>query len=268
MNIQFTRRHWIGSVFASAMCLASHSDSAFAATDERVFELRTYVTNEGKLPDLLNRFRNHTCHLFEKHGMENVGYWVPIEAADGAENTLIYIIAHKSRADAPKSWAAFSKDPDWQVARQASEFNGKILAKPPGSIFLNATDYSPLIQPSKDAGERVFELRTYTTPEGKLGALNSRFRDHTLKLFIRHGMTHIGYWTPSQDKEQTDPRTLIYILSHPSKEAGIKAFETFRVDPEWIAAKAASENNGALTLPQPEGVKSIYMKATDFSPIR
>jgi len=268
MNLQITRRLWIGSVFASAMCLLSQSHSAFAATDERVFELRTYVTNEGKLTDLLNRFRNHTCQLFEKHGMENIGYWVPIEAADGADNTLIYVIAHKSRAEAPKSWAAFGKDPDWQIARQASEFNGKILAKPPTSIFLSATDYSPLIQPSKDASERVFELRTYTTPEGKLSALNSRFRDHTLKLFTRHGMTHIGYWTPAPDKEPADSRTLIYILSHPSKEAGLKSFETFRADPEWIAAKAASETNGALTLPQPEGVKSMYLRATDFSPIR
>ena len=190
MNLQITRRLWIGSVFASAMCLLSQSHSAFAATDERVFELRTYVTNEGKLPDLLNRFRNHTCQLFEKHGMENIGYWVPIEAADGADNTLIYVIAHKSRAEAPKSWAAFGKDPDWHIARQASEFNGKILAKPPTSIFLSATDYSPLIQPSKEASERVFELRTYTTPEGKLSALNSRFRDHTQTLYASWNDAH------------------------------------------------------------------------------
>ena len=268
MNTPLNRRHWLTTVFASAMSLSVLSQATFAAADERVFELRTYVTNEGKLPDLLTRFRNHTCELFVKHGIENVGYWVPVEASEGADNTLIYLIAHKSRAAATKSWAAFSKDPDWQIAKQASEFNGKILAKPPESIFLNATDYSPEIQASAGTAERVFELRTYLTPEGKLDALNSRFRNHTVNLFSRYGMSHIGYWTPALEKDAPASRTLLYILAHPSKEAGLKAFESFRADPEWIAAKAESEKDGALTVPQPDGVKSIYLKATDFSPIR
>jgi hypothetical protein len=80
-------------------------------------------------------------------------------------------------------------------------------------------------------------------------------------------MSHIGYWTPTES-EAGASNTLVYILSHPSKEAGLKSFESFRADPEWIAAKAASEKDGPLTLPQPEGVKSVYMKATDFSPIQ
>ncbi len=264
----FNRRRWIASVVASVLCMSTLPNSVFAAQDERVFELRTYVTNEGKLVDLLNRFRNHTCQLFEKHGIENIGYWVPLDPAEGAENTLVYLIAHKSRAAAATSWAAFGKDPDWQLARKASEFNGKILAKPPESVFLKATDYSPLIQPAAGAAERVFELRTYTTPEGKLAALNSRFRDHTLHLFSQHGMAHIGYWTPEVANDAPEPRALIYILSHPSKESGLKAFQSFRADPEWIAAKAESEKDGSLTMPQPEGVKSLYLKATDFSPIR
>ncbi len=269
MRSSLTRRQWLASSVAfTALAAAMAPQSAMlAAEDSRVFEMRTYVTNPGKLPNLLSRFRNHTTALFEKHGIENIGYWVPIEQSEGADNTLVYIIAHKSREAATASWEAFRKDPDWIAAAKASELDGKILAKKPDAIFLKATDYSATIQPAKSNGARVFELRTYTTPAGKLGALNTRFRGHTIGLFSRHGMSHIGYWTPTES-EAGASNTLVYILSHPSKEAGLKSFESFRADPEWIAAKTASEKDGPLTLPQPEGVKSVYMKATDFSPIQ
>jgi hypothetical protein len=263
MNTSLTRRLFIHTVCAATLCGVS---SSFAAEDARTFELRIYTTHEGKLPDLLSRFRDHTCQLFEKHGMENIGYWVPIEKDDGADNTLLYIISHKSRDAAKASWSAFSKDPEWQAAAKASEVNGKILAKKPESIFLKATDYSCPIQPGLGKAERVFEMRTYTTPEGKLDALHKRFRDHTTGLFTKHGITNIGYWTPT-DAEQDAATKLIYVISHPSKEAGLKSFAQFKADPDWIAAKKESEKEGPLTL-QPNGVKSIYMKATDFSPIR
>ncbi len=263
MNTPFTRRAWIASTAAAMICLTS---IVHAVEDSRIFELRVYTTAEGKLPDLLARFRDHTCQLFEKHGMENIGYWVPIEKSEGAENTLIYIIAHKSRAAATDSWEAFRKDPEWQAVAKASEANGKILAQKPQATFLTATDYSVAIHPSVSSVESVFELRTYTTPEGKLDALHSRFRDHTVGLFSRHGMKHTGYWTPT-DPDAGAGTKLIYILNHPSKEAGLKGFEAFRADPEWISAKAESEKSGPLTV-QPDGVKSVYLKATDFSPIR
>jgi hypothetical protein len=242
---------------------------ASGAAESRLFELRIYVTNPGKLPDLLARFRDHTVKLFEKHGIENIGYWVPVEKEEGAETTLYYLIAHKSREGSEAAWAAFRKDPEWQAAAKASEANGKILAQKPEVIFLKPTDFSCPIKTATSAGERVFELRTYTTPEGKLPALHARFRDHTMKLFSRHGMSHMGYWTPSDAKDSPETK-LLYILSHASKEAGLKSFEAFRADPEWIAAKGASEAKagGSLTIPQPDGVKSIYLKATDFSPIR
>src|SRR5688500_7984779 len=59
---------------------------------------------------------------------------------------------------------------------------------------------------------RVFELRTYTAPEGKLGALHTRFRDHTMRIFQRHGMTNIGYWTPQDTTLRAN--TLVYLLAH------------------------------------------------------
>jgi len=107
-----------------------------------VYELRTYVTLPGRLPNLQARFRNHTTRLFEKHGMKNIGYWVP-QDPPASENTLIYIIAHKSRDAAKASWDAFRKDPDWIKARDASEADGKIVDKIT-SVYMTATDYSAL----------------------------------------------------------------------------------------------------------------------------
>lgn len=112
------------------------------AAAQRVFELRTYTTHEGKLPDLQARFRNHTMKIFEKHGMKNVGYWVPQDAPQ-SQNTLIYIISHASREQAKKNWEAFRNDPEWQKVAKASEANGKIVSKVE-SVYLDATDYSPI----------------------------------------------------------------------------------------------------------------------------
>lgn len=239
------------------------------AADAPVYELRIYTCHEGKLDALLARFRDHTCKLFEKHGMKNVGYWVPVDEENGSKTTLIYILEHKSRDAAKASFKAFGADPEWQAAAKASEANGKIVAKIE-SIFMTPTDYSPPLAIAKGDKARVFEMRTYTTPEGKLDALHARFRDHTMKLFSKHGMSHLAYWVPV-DANKGAGTKLIYILSHASKEAGLASFTAFRADPDWIKAKAASEeaNGGPLTIqPQAEGVKSVYMKATDFSPIQ
>lgn len=237
-----------------------------AADESLVYELRIYTCNEGKLDALLARFRDHTCKLFEKHDMVNVGYWVPVDEENGSKTTLIYVLEHKSREAAAASFKAFGADSEWQAARKASEEGGKILAKAPESIFMTPTDYSPPLAVAKGDKPRVFELRTYTTNEGKLDALNARFRDHTTKLFTKHGMTNLAYWWP-MDKEKGAGSKLIYILSHESKEAGLASFEAFRKDFDWIAAKTESEKDGPLTI-NPGGVKSIYMKATDFSPIQ
>jgi hypothetical protein len=237
------------------------------AADSKVYELRIYTTNEGKLDALLARFRDHTFKLFEKHGIENIGYWTPVEEADGAKNTLIYIVAHTSRETATASWKSFGADPDWQTARKASEKAGKILAKAPESIFMAATEYSPLPKIAISATPRVFEMRTYNTEAGKLDALHARFKNHTMALFSKHGMSHLAYWVPTDQAKGAETK-LIYILSHATKEAGLASFTAFRQDPDWIAAKTESEKNGSLTLPQPEGVKSVYMQATDFSPIQ
>jgi hypothetical protein len=114
--------------------------------DNRVFEIRTYYANPGKMEALENRFRNHTNKLFEKHGMTIVGFWTPISGPDGkkaAENKLVYILAYPSVEAAKKSWDSFKSDPDWVAAKKASEVDGVLVGKV-DSEYLKATDYSPI----------------------------------------------------------------------------------------------------------------------------
>ena len=110
--------------------------------------------------------------------------------------------------------------------------------------------------------QRVFELRTYTAPEGKLSALEARFRDHTRRIFDKHGMTSIGYWVP-QDAPASQ-NTLIYILAHPSREAAKKNWAEFRADPEWQKVSAESQKDGRIVTK----VDSVFMDALDFSAIK
>ena len=116
--------------------------AGFACAQNRVYELRTYTCNEGKLEALKARFRDHTIEIFNRHGIESVGYWVPQD--ERSKTTLIYIVAHPSVEAAKKNWAAFSADPEWKKVAAESEKNGKILAKPPESVFLEPTDFSKL----------------------------------------------------------------------------------------------------------------------------
>jgi len=125
-----------------ALLIAREPGPVVRAQSQRVFEIRTYTANEGKLGDLHARFRNHTLRLFEKHGMTNVGYWSP-QDAPLSSNTLIYVISHDSREAAKKNWDDFRKDPDWLKVQKESEVNGKLVAKV-DSIFMEATDYSPM----------------------------------------------------------------------------------------------------------------------------
>src|SRR5690606_28982852 len=103
---------------------------------------RTYIAPEGKLPNLLTRFNDHTMRIFEKHGMVNVGYWVPQDAPASA-NTLVYILSHDSRAAAEKSWAAFREDQEWARIAEESQLDGRIVSSVE-SVFLEATGFSPM----------------------------------------------------------------------------------------------------------------------------
>lgn len=105
----------------------------------------------------------------------------------------------------------------------------------------------------------VYELRVYHVSAGKMGDLLGRFRDHTEKLFERHGMKNLAYWNPMDEPEKSN--TLIYILRHPSREAAIANWKAFQNDPDWKSVKEKSEANGKLT----EKIDSTFMELTDFS---
>jgi NIPSNAP protein len=110
---------------------------------------------------------------------------------------------------------------------------------------------------------RSFELRTYTAAPGKLEALHARFRNHTNALFVKHGMKIVGFWVPS-DKDKGADNTLVYLLQYPDRPARDRAWDAFRKDPAWIAARDASEVNGKLV----ENVESVMLTATDYSPMK
>ena len=109
------------------------------AESTKVYEMRTYTAVPGRLPDVLKRFNDHTRKFFDKYNISSVGYWTPTDKP----NTLVYIVAHPSREDATKNWAAFSADPEWQAVRTASMTNGPIVEKIE-SVFMEATSFSPI----------------------------------------------------------------------------------------------------------------------------
>jgi hypothetical protein len=108
-----------------------------------VYELRIYHVYEGKLDDLLRRFRDHTMKLFEKHGIKNLAYWTPTDEPLKGK-TLVYILEHPSRDAATANWQSFRDDPEWQSVRDKSEANGKLVEKI-DSTYLTLTDFSPKI---------------------------------------------------------------------------------------------------------------------------
>lgn len=131
------------------------------------------------------------------------------------------------------------------------------------TLLLLVTPMMHADEPKKDvAPTRVFEMRTYYANPGKMKALHARFRDHTCKLFEKHGITLIGFWSPIDPKQADD--VMVYILAYPSKEAADKAWKAFREDPEWIKAKTESEKEGVLV----KKVESVYMNPTDYSKIK
>ncbi len=109
---------------------------------------------------------------------------------------------------------------------------------------------------------KVFELRTYTAPDGKLPNLQARFRDHTIRIFNKHGMKSVGYWVPQDGPEHNN--TLIYIIQHDSREQAKKNWADFQADPEWKKVSAESQVDGPIVTK----VVSVFMDAADYSPIK
>ncbi len=247
----------------TALLAFAGSVHAEQKADGPVYEMRIYHTNDGKLDDLLARFRDHTCELFTKHGMTNVAYFVP----EGEDNKrLVYFMKYPSRDARAASWKGFLNDPKWKAAYKASIENGKLIHKI-DSTFLTLTDYSPEFPGKRLTPGRLFELRTYTATPGNLKHLHSRFRDHTFKLFEKHGIKNIAYFDLMPDQKKAD-NTLIYLISHKNKEARKKSFGDFSKDPAWQNARKQSEIAGGGSLTTKGGVRHEFLIPTDFSPLK
>jgi hypothetical protein len=246
-----------------AALVAMTADTTAADKDSRVVEMRVYYAAPGKLDALNARFRDHTTKLFEKHGITNLGYFVP--EGDNKDGKLVYFLAYPTKAAQEKSWAAFAADPDWVKAKAASETGGKLVAKVE-SKFLTATDYSPMLKVEAKGG-RVFELRTYTTTKGNLPALDARFRDHTMKLFEKHGMANVVYWHPLPGQPGAE-NTLVYLLAHKDRAAAKASFGAFAKDPDWVTARTESEKKAGGSLTEKGGVVSEFLVPTDYSPLK
>lgn len=125
-----------------AAAAAAPADTAGRTPETHCYELRTYTTVPGRLPHLHARFRDHAIPLLQKYGMRLVGFWVPVDK----DNTLVYLVEHKSREAAQKSWTDFRADPEWIAAKKASEdaAGGGSLTEKVESVFMSATDYSAM----------------------------------------------------------------------------------------------------------------------------
>ncbi|MBD5780223.1 NIPSNAP family protein [Pelagicoccus sp. NFK12] len=248
-----------------ALCLAllgACSQQTFEPKDQRLFELRVYHPHEGKLEALHERFREHTLALFEKHGMQHVGYWVTDE--DAAK--LVYIVAFEDEAERDLAWANFVEDPEWKAAYAESIVDGRLVQKI-DSTLMRTTDYSPAILQQVATPTRVFELRTYKASEGRLVHLDQRFRGATMDLFAKHGATNLVYFHPVESSGGAGD-TLIYLLAHDSRVAREQMFRDFREDEEWKEVKAASEVAAGGPLTVKGGVKSVMLLPTDYSKIQ
>ncbi|MCY2981753.1 MAG: NIPSNAP family protein [Planctomycetota bacterium] len=237
-----------------------------AKKDGKLYELRFYTTNPGKLPDLHARFRDHTMKLFEKHGMENIIYWNVIDGAaksdDDKDNMLIYIIAHKDEAAKDASWKAFIADPDWKAAAAKSEEKGKILAKAPSAIFMRETDFSAIDEPvnkNSDAPARLWELRQYNDGPERVPHTVDRFGSGEKEIFTKHGMQTVKFWTA------TDNSAFIYLLAHKDKASSDESWKGFRSEfPEFMKKYRDSHPN--LPAGRGSGNDVRFLVPTDYSP--
>jgi hypothetical protein len=232
-------------------------------TDTNCYEMRIYHVAPGKMAELEARFKNHVCGFFDQYKLEDLIYLKPLE---NPESKIVYLLRAPTRDARNASFKDFGADPAWKKVWKETEANGTLVSKIENRFFF-ATDFSPEIKlPTADQKKRVFEIRTYTTSGKNLAALHGRFRDHTIKLFSKHGMEHFGYWEPELTDAGHD-NTLVYFLSHASKDAHAASFNAFRADPLWVAAKEATEKAAGGSLTVPDGVKSELYTVADFSPV-
>jgi len=230
-----------------------------------VYELRIYTPAEGKREAVSDRMRDHGMKLTAKHHITPIGFWTPLDPKD---QRIVVLVSHESAEARESNWKAFGADEEWKKVYAATEKDGKLVEKVDVQL-LSVTDYSPDIGKfAATKNERVFELRTYTATPNNLGNLNDRFRNHTIKLFEKYGMTNVVYFNRLKGQPHDDAM-LIYFLTHASVEAHKKSFDEFRKDADWNAAREASEKKGGGSLTAAKnGVVSLMLVPTAYSPMK
>ncbi|MCH7399303.1 NIPSNAP family protein [Belliella sp. DSM 107340] len=229
-----------------------------SAQDSRYFEMRTYTAHEGKRSDLISRFENHTLQLFEKNGIENIAYFIPLDPTD---YKLTFIIAYPDKDSREKLWEKFANDPEWTKVKNSSESNGPLVSNIEQTFMVNANDLSPEMS-KLSSKKKIFELRKYDLEPGKVDAINARFRDYTREIFPRYGMTNVMYWY-TVEEEGVQPK-LVYLLAHKNEKMANFGNAKFEEDADWKKIKAASEMNGPIV----KKVEMKYLKALSFSPMK
>lgn len=245
----------IVTMFAMILAFGSFAQQ-LSGGSSTYFEIRKYYANEGKLPDLIKRFENHTLALFEKNGMENIAYFLPV---DNADNSLTYILGYPDEKSRDRMWEKFGNDPAWQKAKKESEVNGG-LVKSVEQTFMKLA--KGLNDTPENQSSGVFQLRTYTCTEGRLDNLIARFKDHTQDLFAKQGLRNYPYWvTVEKDGSQSK---LVYLLADKDQASFEKDFQNFIKDPAWVKARDASEADGKIV----EKVDAVFLKTLPFSPLK
>lgn len=277
------------SLAAAWITVMTTLSSSSSVAQDRLFELRVYSSEPGRQADVLNIIEKTSVGYMAKHNIPLEALWVPVDPKD---ERVITLVSHADRKSADASWASFQADPDWKKDMEKANGTNKPV-KSLEKVYLTVNDYSPKWSDSKAAlAGNVTELRTYIATKGNLAALNNRFRNHTLKLFAKHGMTNLLYWSiPSDAKvsiekvltslspvgsEKADadgtgdasPVALVYLLAHKSPEAAKASFDAFCQDPDWVKARTESETAAGGSLTVKDGVKSLFLKPVSISPAK
>jgi hypothetical protein len=228
------------------------------------YDLQLITAKPGKLEQVHEWFRQHQQDVLAKHGATNLAYLVPV--GENPEDRLLCLHKFPSLPAMLEFSRALKADPLWVPLDTASK-SPDVRVEKVELMGFTTTDYSPEFTPEKALKPRVFELRTYTCPShDHLALLHERFRSHTVKLFAKHGMQNLIYWQP-QDLEDSD-RKLVYLLAHESQAAAKESFAAFGKDPDWTAAREASEKVAGGSLTEKKGVVSEFFMATEYSPLR
>jgi len=255
-------RHCGCRIVAAVAMLAGNAPAA-DGPPRRLYEMRVVEAAPGRLDAVLARWRDHDAALLSRHGIEPLGVFVP--AGENPARKVVMFFAHPGREARDAAWKSLHEDPQWRKLLAESQQDGPLIDRSTATL-MRMTDYSPDFDAAKAARPRVVELRTYRATPGNLPALNARFRDHTVALFAKHGMTNLVYWNLLPGEPEAE-RTLVYLLAHDSEEAAKRSFAGFRQDPDWIAARTASEQRAGGSLTEKEkGVVSEFLVAVAGSP--